>query len=292
MKILFNLLLWSLTSLEWTGAFPLDRRDADFASVRTRLTRPYVEEEWHKQTKYFHESTFDSHYDGRFADRPLKYDEKQEHLSSLVQTYLTTMNEIGAETWLMHGTLLGWYWNRKVMPWDSDIDVMVSEASIGLLARYYNMSMHHFKVPGTNLKRKYMLEVNPHCFNGDIDKENRIDARWIDTGIGLFIDITTLRHNKTAAAEGDDESMIVKDRHHYLYDDIYPLREGIFESAPAWIPYSYGDILIEEYGDQALSDIYHDHHRFDPERGKWVPQKQAVLSPSEFDEDKSAVEVT
>ncbi|EME83163.1 uncharacterized protein MYCFIDRAFT_47014 [Pseudocercospora fijiensis CIRAD86] len=279
-------------SLEWTGASPLNRRDADFDSVRTRLTRPYIEAEWHKQTKYFHESTFDQHYDGRFADRPLKYYEKQEHLSSLVQTYLTTMNEIGAESWLMHGTLLGWYWNRRVMPWDSDIDVMVSETSIELLARYYNMSMHHFKIPGTNTARKYMLEVNPHCFEGDIDKENRIDARWIDTDIGLFIDITTLRHNDTATAEGNDESMMVKDRHHYLYDDIYPLREGVFESMPAWIPYSYADILIEEYGDQALSDIYHDHHRFDPEKGEWVPQKQAVLSTSDFDEDKPAVEIT
>ena len=36
----------------------------------------------------------------------------------------------------MHGTLLGWYWNRKVMPWDSDLDVMVSEKSLHFLASY------------------------------------------------------------------------------------------------------------------------------------------------------------
>jgi hypothetical protein len=32
----------------------------------------------------------------------------------LIQSYLVTMEDIGVETWLVHGTLLGWYWNQKV----------------------------------------------------------------------------------------------------------------------------------------------------------------------------------
>lgn len=32
----------------------------------------------------------------------------------LVESYLMTMSDIGAETWIMHGTLMGWWWNRKV----------------------------------------------------------------------------------------------------------------------------------------------------------------------------------
>lgn len=31
-----------------------------------------------------------------------------------MQTFLSTMADIGAETWIMHGTLLGWWWNQKV----------------------------------------------------------------------------------------------------------------------------------------------------------------------------------
>lgn len=50
----------------------------------------------------------------RFAEKVLKEDERQLHLAALVQTYLATMADLGAETWLMHGTLMGWWWNRKV----------------------------------------------------------------------------------------------------------------------------------------------------------------------------------
>ncbi|KAK4504513.1 hypothetical protein PRZ48_005429 [Zasmidium cellare] len=252
---------------------------ADFESVRTRLETSYVNPEEDHPYKYFHESTFHPHYDGRFGDRILKYDEQQAHLKALIQTYLSTMNSIGAETWLMHGTLLGWYWNRKVMPWDSDLDVMVSEKSLHFLASYHNMTMHSFKLPGQKRTRTYLLEINPNYREGEVDEENRIDARWIDTEIGLFIDITTLRRNRSA---DDEEAMMVKDKHHYMLDDIYPLRDSTFEGIPVWIPYAYPDILSEEYGQEALSGTNHEHHRFDAERQTWIPQK---ILDSKFDGD-------
>lgn len=52
----------------------------------------------------------------RFADQQLSYNERSIHLTALMQTYLSTMADIGAETWIMHGTLMGWWWNRKVCP--------------------------------------------------------------------------------------------------------------------------------------------------------------------------------
>ena len=48
--------------------------------------------------KYFHESTFHVHYDGRFATRQIPYEERHKHLVALVQTYLSSMNDIGVET--------------------------------------------------------------------------------------------------------------------------------------------------------------------------------------------------
>lgn len=50
----------------------------------------------------------------RFADHVLGEDEQKEALKNLLQTYLATMSDIGVQTWLMHGTLLGWWWNKKV----------------------------------------------------------------------------------------------------------------------------------------------------------------------------------
>jgi hypothetical protein len=44
----------------------------------------------------------------------LKEEEQLPLIKALVQTYLATLREIGVQTWLMHGTLLGWYWGQKV----------------------------------------------------------------------------------------------------------------------------------------------------------------------------------
>ena len=50
----------------------------------------------------------------RFADEELSEEETLPHLSQLIRTYLSTMADLGAETWIMHGTLLAWWWNQKV----------------------------------------------------------------------------------------------------------------------------------------------------------------------------------
>lgn len=73
-----------------------------------------------------------------------------------------------------------------------------------MLASYYNMSTFHYRTPRMPEGRDYLLEVNPNYINREqTDKLNVIDARWIDTESGMFIDITTVRYNLThPAGEG------------------------------------------------------------------------------------------
>ena len=150
--------------------------------------------------------------------------------------------------------------------------VQMAESSIHYLADYYNMTVHHFKLPGTPEGRDYMLEVNPNYRNGSVtDFLNVIDARWIDTETGLFIDITTLRRNHTAAKLGLPGVMMCKDKHHYLERDIFPLRESVFENTPVKIPYAYSELLEEEYGAKALTSRTFMNHVFDTERLEWLP---------------------
>ena len=76
----------------------------------------------------------------------------------------------------------------QILPWDSDIDVQMTNTTVHFLASYYNMTIHNFK------KRNYLLEVNPKYTDDSYeDYLNVIDARWIDTETGLFIDITAVR---------------------------------------------------------------------------------------------------
>lgn len=91
------------------------------------------------------------------------------------------------------------------MPWDFDADVQVSEADMFFLAAYHNMSTWYYKYDdGAPEGKKFLLEVNPHFRHRETDdRYNVIDARWIDTSTGLFIDITAARyHMNHAAGEG------------------------------------------------------------------------------------------
>lgn len=163
----------------------------------------------------------------RFIDHELDYENQRTNLTSLTQAYLSTMSDLGAETWIIHGTLMGWWWNRKasrttdaprtssdrtqIMPWDSDIDVHVSEDTMHFLASYYNMTIHTVRTTHAPQGKNYMMEINPKWVDGDPeDTLNQIDGRWIDMLSGVFIDITAVRRKRKHPGR-----LFCKDRHEY-----------------------------------------------------------------------------
>ena len=54
------------------------------------------------------------HYDGRYMQEPLELAAQNAGIKVLMQTYLATFRDLGVQTWLMHGSLLGWWWGKKV----------------------------------------------------------------------------------------------------------------------------------------------------------------------------------
>lgn len=67
--------------------------------------------------KYFHEpggSELANHYDSRYEHGILSYEDKQDTQVHMMRAYLDFFKKQGIETWLAHGTLLGWWWNGKV----------------------------------------------------------------------------------------------------------------------------------------------------------------------------------
>ena len=82
----------------------------------------------------------------------------------------------------------------------------MTNTTVHFLASYYNMTIHNFK------KRNYLLEVNPKYTDDSYeDYLNVIDARWIDTETGLFIDITAVRPRP-----GKKNVLCSKDQHEEL----------------------------------------------------------------------------
>lgn len=151
--------------------------------------------------KYFHEAQLlgspkGSHYDWRFFKKSdYSTYEHQAILHRLSRAWLRFANLIGLNTWLAHGTLLGWYWNGFNMPWDLDLDVQTTMKSLLLLARNYNQSVvvDFSDVSETSGVHLYFVDVSPHVFdrvNGN--GKNVIDARFIDMHSGMYVDITGL----------------------------------------------------------------------------------------------------
>ncbi|KAH6884521.1 mannosylphosphorylation protein [Thelonectria olida] len=222
------------------------------------------------EPKYFKESRQQAHYDDRFEKGPLREPEQRAAIRILIQTYLSTFRELGIQTWLMHGTLLGWWWGKQVMPWDPDADVQVTEADMYYLAAYHNMTIWYYKYGDMKEGKFFQLEINPYFkYRDQDDLLNVIDARWIDMQTGLFIDITAARYDPDhAKGEG-----ILYDKHGHEYKDTYvfPLRETTFEGVPAKIPYRYKEMLTSEYTEKALTNTKYHSHDFDEEALEWLP---------------------
>ena len=209
-------------------------------------------------SKYFYEAGSGSelgHYDQRyFAGAPVSYEVKGDTLRHMIRAYLTTFRQQNIDTWIAHGTLIGWYWNGRLLPWDWDLDVQVTGNTMAYLRENLNMTIHNYTAEaedGSTIFRQYLLDVNPHSvekFRGD--GLNIIDARWIDVRNGLFIDITAL-HDTQPEIWGD------KNGHYYATGELLPLRNTTFEDVPALIPHSYVSILAAEYGRTVLTSTNH-----------------------------------
>jgi len=212
--------------------------------------------------KYFHEAGYGNelgHYDHRyFAGAPVSYEIKLDTLQHMIRAYLTTFRLENVDTWIAHGTLIGWYWNGKLLPWDWDLDVQVTGNTMGYLRENLNMTYHNYTSEaedGSPIFRQYLLDVNPHSSEELLGNGlNIIDARWIDVRNGLFIDITAVRETQFRT---DSDIWSDKNGHYYTKEEVFPLRNTTFEGVPALIPHSYADILVEEYGQTVLTSTKH-----------------------------------
>ncbi len=235
--------------------------------------------------QYFSEINFEyhthsfgaiSHCDPRFApSQPPGIEETKKTLSALMKSYAATMRDLRAETWIAHGTLLGWHWNQKFLPWDNDIDVQMSvETLAGLVP--HNTSEYRYTVAGEDTPRVYLLDINPHyTIASTRDVANKIDGRWIDTTNGKYVDITAVHVSpgKTEHIPFDQGVLFCKDGHRYRVrttaspgkrtkranqvglqsEDLFPLQDASFEGISVKVPHDSDKVLTEEYGKKSLT---------------------------------------
>ncbi|KAI9813907.1 MAG: hypothetical protein M1832_006054 [Thelocarpon impressellum] len=236
-------------------------------------------------SKYFHEPGVGDqlhHYDDRFFRGQVHDAEREETLHHMIRAYLHIFRAKGIETWIAHGSLLGWWWNGKMLPWDWDVDVQVTEQTLRYLAAELNGTRHKYASDDGAVRREYLLDVNPHAVERERgDGMNVIDARWVDVRNGLFVDITALSETHPDVSPG---LLSCKNFHSYRTEDLYPMRESVYEGVPVLIPYAYDHILAEEYESKALFVTEYEgyvvspsgrvlltfSHRWDPAHREWM----------------------
>ncbi|KAL9031629.1 MAG: hypothetical protein Q9196_000343 [Gyalolechia fulgens] len=142
------------------------------------------------------------------------------------------------------------------------------------MGKHYNHTRYDYvSNDDPPVKRTYLLDINPAAL---VEREwgnglNIIDARWIDTGNGLYIDITGL-----SETHPDEQPGVVscKNNHRYDITDLYPLRETMYEGVIAKVPYAYDRILAQEYQETAFVLTDFEGHRWAPFSKEWLKKSE------------------
>ncbi|ODV59251.1 uncharacterized protein ASCRUDRAFT_22958, partial [Ascoidea rubescens DSM 1968] len=254
--------------------------------------------------KFFHEASVvdraaGAHYDWRFFNGlDIPPENHGAILHRLTRAWLRFSESAGLKTWIMHGSLLGYWWNGMNMPWDQDLDVQVTMDSLVHLARNYNQTLViDYSLSNTELSMglgSYLIDVGSSFIQRTKgNSRNLIDARFIDTATGLYVDITAIAKShkgnlfiketdekKTKkvnelkqALDPDNELYNCRNNHFYSLDDISPLKPIYFEGVKGYIPANFKKILEREYNKSLLKYRYWGHV-FRRSLRLWIPLKE------------------
>ncbi|CCE72450.1 Piso0_000020 [Millerozyma farinosa CBS 7064] len=240
------------------------------------------------------------HYDWRFFNGALNYDrrgwskaEMSERtriiLERMIRTWYMFSRKTGIISWIMHGTLLSWYWNGLIFPYDIDIDIQMPVSELIRLAKHYNQTLV-VENPEEGYG-KYLIDVGTFVHDRDITDLNYIDARFVDVDSGIYIDFTGLSTSKAnppteysnteytniSKPLNDDTVDIYNDRrkHFYVFDEISPLRYSMLSGSPVLIPNGILTRLKFEYAVGLESMEFNDWF-FVPVLRLWLHKNQLI----------------
>ncbi|KAI9366111.1 LicD family-domain-containing protein [Zopfochytrium polystomum] len=239
-----------------------------------RAADPYPE-------KFFNEQPGDNHLDARFGrgtrgGRSGKHvvedssDSSSRALRELFGGWTRFAAATNVTAWLAHGTLMGWWWAGGLLPWDDDVDLQVTLHDLEVLAALASTT----SASGKLWEDRFLLEVNPSRVHRWREWRNIIDARFIDTTTGRFLDITALataydRGRALAMTDADPLFVHCKMLHFYDVRELFPLRRTVFEGVPALVPFDVAKVLRAEYGRDSVTRTAFKGYRFDEAHGRW-----------------------
>ena len=77
--------------------------------------------------KYFNEMKGNPHLDARYGKKNLSQQIIRTQLKNLLKQTVNIFKKVDIPCIIMHGSLIGWYFGKKILPWDDDIDIVILE---------------------------------------------------------------------------------------------------------------------------------------------------------------------
>ena len=256
----------------------------------------------------------DYHFDWRFfngfSTTTSQYEHENLVIHQLTRVWLKFTQSNDINTWLAHGSLLSWYWNGMVFPWDSDVDFQMSVEDLYKLAAGFNQSIiventfdHNGAFQGLG---RYFLEVGSSITVREKNNgQNSIDARLIDIDSGFFLDITGLSVSdletpdryKKLQGKSDLLKLLNFERnkvlqvyncrnlHFSVFDEISPLILTTIDNLPVYVPSKYKAALEVEYESSSLVEENFSHYFYMSNFRMWVETQKAldyIASPKKY----------
>ena len=201
-----------------------------------------VSTHWNKdkynKQKFFRECPGRPHIDYRFCDKN-NWELKQFYDMLEIFPILANLTDDPYSNGpiLIAGGLIGWLFNRLILPWDDDLDVFVSKKLIEKMWKKYGTGKEII-LPN---KTKVLVSVNPWR-NRKNDKNNMIDARIIHMKTGIFIDVTYLKN-----INGKLCTEYPKDK--FTPNSIWPAKKTTFGpyNSPIYVPAKPINVLKQRY---------------------------------------------
>ena len=208
--------------------------------------------------KYF--SEIKNHYDTRFYKEYLDNKQRQAVLPIILKSFAEFMSTHDLQFIIMHGSLIGWWWNKESLTWDEDIDLCVTLATLEVLDTLQEKTSDVDFLLDVNKYYQTRESANKH--HTDAIEQNRIDARYIYKQNGMYIDLTAL-----APIDG---KLISKCPHIYEIDHILPLQKSVFMGVDVWTPNNVEAVLHQEYGKQCTKNTECYNYCWDSSEKIWV----------------------
>ena len=150
-----------------------------------------------------------------------------DELKSMLPDLLKILDKYNIKNFITSGTLLGYKRNKKIIPWDDDIDIAIIDED-NIKQKFENIKI--------DLENKYYISDCSFGYKFNL-KENK----------NVFIDLFIYKQN-------GDKFLLNKiakrtwPNNFYFNEDIFPIRQDDFENIIVNIPNNSERYLIRAYG--------------------------------------------